>query len=903
MSNKSIRIRTNPGESKNIQLKVEQDFDFLEILSLKISQEEIYRSFCADYGVVVGRVTANNGFGVPNAKVSIFIPISSEDEKNDLLKEVYPFKTPIDKNSGGYRYNLLLTKSTCKLNKSVGTFPTKEEVLNNEIVLEVFEKYYKYTTRTNDSGDYMIFGVPLGQQTVHTDVDLSDIGMFSVRPYELISDGMPSKLFESSTQYKVSNDLDSLVQIKSQNKSIDVIPFWGDPEECELGITRVDFNTGVELIPKAIFMGSLFGEGANGSLNEKCKPHKNMGDHCNLKTSSGKIDILRLNEDINGNPINIEEFQVEGGDLIDDDGVFTFLLPMHTHRVVTDEFGNLVPSDDPEKGIPTKGRYRFKMNLTESPGAVGVRTGSLIFPSLGINYGGTTGTEQQLWTTNLGNYSTPDLDLDFHEMEWKQIYTISHMIKKYKWGYPRWSFIGLKGTNECENNPIPFNTAIQKFDILFWIMVFFLSLFVTILRFLIILSNLAFAIHFRVGFTILGTSYCIVGCKEIACFKPFAFIGFLIGCLELPCGDETYKLCFLCPEKACYCKQSSGCSGSCCHNWDGSCDFDSTCFGFAPVLPNESTCNSLNTLRKWECCVTYELAMERKVIRLSFFDAWLTGSAYLFGFNYRERGTKREFCGPGSTNSGGLNFQTSDPNNRCSNGNNCLVKYDVGLDEVVYCNKLQSTKIVNLGSIEVCEDVLYKIEKCIFDHNCLMDIFTLGPRQNKYVPTINNGSLLRVGTGGESGFDTIQRTDTQQPTTYKDPRVVFLYLLGTTSCNINGLFTSGRGCHSMELKDSSYQIIKEVSKIQNQVQTREFLTDPSDLNSAVDVFDTSQPFIIDFNEQVRYHPLSPDNISMNNNGNDRPNSYMVSNSPYFYFGLHQGRTALEKLRRDYFLFN
>ena len=90
--NKSIRIRTTPGEDRNIQIKVEQDFDVLEILSLKISQQDLYNTFCADYGVVVGRVIANQGFGVPNAKVSVFVPISSEDERNDLIRDLYPYK-------------------------------------------------------------------------------------------------------------------------------------------------------------------------------------------------------------------------------------------------------------------------------------------------------------------------------------------------------------------------------------------------------------------------------------------------------------------------------------------------------------------------------------------------------------------------------------------------------------------------------------------------------------------------------------------------------------------------------------------------------------------------------------------------------------------------------------------
>ena len=53
----NIRIRTNPGSKEtSVNVNVNQKFDFIEILSLKISQEEAYRRFCSDYGAVVGRV-------------------------------------------------------------------------------------------------------------------------------------------------------------------------------------------------------------------------------------------------------------------------------------------------------------------------------------------------------------------------------------------------------------------------------------------------------------------------------------------------------------------------------------------------------------------------------------------------------------------------------------------------------------------------------------------------------------------------------------------------------------------------------------------------------------------------------------------------------------------------------
>ena len=65
----SYRIRTTPGQDKNLVIQVDQDFEQLEILSLKIRQDDVYLRMCADYGVIAGRVFANNGYGLPNAKV------------------------------------------------------------------------------------------------------------------------------------------------------------------------------------------------------------------------------------------------------------------------------------------------------------------------------------------------------------------------------------------------------------------------------------------------------------------------------------------------------------------------------------------------------------------------------------------------------------------------------------------------------------------------------------------------------------------------------------------------------------------------------------------------------------------------------------------------------------------
>ena len=81
----SYRIRTELGIDKVVQVKLEQNFDTLELLSLYINPNDVYTRACADYGVVVGRVFCNNGFGIPNAKVSIFIALDNADFDDTVI--------------------------------------------------------------------------------------------------------------------------------------------------------------------------------------------------------------------------------------------------------------------------------------------------------------------------------------------------------------------------------------------------------------------------------------------------------------------------------------------------------------------------------------------------------------------------------------------------------------------------------------------------------------------------------------------------------------------------------------------------------------------------------------------------------------------------------------------------
>ena len=83
-TNKTYRIKANVGGefAENfiaLDTNLVQDYDTLDVLSIKIKSADTYRLHNSNYGVIVGRVLANNGFGIPNAKISVFIKSNSED--------------------------------------------------------------------------------------------------------------------------------------------------------------------------------------------------------------------------------------------------------------------------------------------------------------------------------------------------------------------------------------------------------------------------------------------------------------------------------------------------------------------------------------------------------------------------------------------------------------------------------------------------------------------------------------------------------------------------------------------------------------------------------------------------------------------------------------------------------
>lgn len=521
----TIRLKTQVGVDREINVQLDQDFEQLEILSLKVRSEDVYTRMCADYGVVVGRVVANGGYGVPNVRVSVFVPLSEDDANNEVISTLYPYTSLTDVNEDGYRYNLLPYDQQYTGHIPTGTFPTRTDVLTNPAIIEVYDKYYKFTVKTNGSGDYMIMGVPVGAHTLVMDCDLSNIGPFSQSPQDLIRMGRATAEQLDGVNFKSSTNLYSLPQIVNINQSVNVNPFWGQPEVCQINIARNDFDlrsVGINIQPSAIFMGSLVTGIDDEAVEKNCKPPRDMGNLCNLSVGPGEIISVRqtIFQDTQGRPILEQGALPQGGKVIDGDGTWVLDVPMNLNYVVTNEFGEQVFSQDPTVGIPTKGKYRFKVKYTQPTSfeTEEIRRGYFLVPNI-KEYGWMTADDDPAYIvdtndtnykkfigsyyfgTDWSGYTNQDDAIackdTFYEMDYNKVYTVSQHYDQYKKGFNRSKFVGIKEITDSscasENNKYPATDGVQSFDFFVFLLNIFLPINYYILLALIpILHILAF---------------------------------------------------------------------------------------------------------------------------------------------------------------------------------------------------------------------------------------------------------------------------------------------------------------------------------------------------------------------------------------------------------------------------
>lgn len=605
---RSYRIRTNISSDSVLNVNLKQDFDFLEILSLKLRQEDAYRLHSSNYGVIIGRVLANDAFGIPNAKVSVFI--ERDDSDSNEIESLYPYTEITSRDDDGRRYNLLPDYSDDDCYRVVGTFPNKRLILDDNTYMEVFDKYWKYTTVTNQAGDYIIFGVPTGSQELHVDIDLSDIGVLSQKPRDFEYKGYNLSMFDNPNQFKESTNLDGLAQLFSQNQSVFVYPFWGDADNGIAAITRSDIQIQYKFEPTCVFMGAIVSDNEGHSIGHKCSPDKDNGLNNQLVTGNGTIEMIR--KTVDG---LVEEYQIQGNQLIDEDGVWCYQIPMNLDYIGTDEYGNIVPTDNPSKGIPTRTQVRFRFSKTETEDEGFSRhTAKYLVPQNPI-FDDTKviptiampGTDVE----KMYVFGSATPDWCFRDLYWNNVYSVKNFIPRTQVASRAAShnYTGLKGSNLADDqNPIPFNKL--RIDMPF--MYIIVCLLFTIIMMIITMINGVICVV-NVVLEILAIVKKIIAIIPIVGRTIAKVIPSPIKCLRLEGGLTAGNTVYF---PGCVCKTY------------GDCPKDME--GCTKSTDNDDLLDN----------VQRSLALEHNIVKLDFYQDWLNGTLYMPLWHWRKRKKK-----------------------------------------------------------------------------------------------------------------------------------------------------------------------------------------------------------------------------------------------------------------------
>jgi hypothetical protein len=629
---KNYRIHTNIASDTILNVNMQQDYDFLEVLTMKLRQKDAYRLHSSNYGVIIGRVLANDAFGIPNAKISVFIERDTNDPVD--IENIYPYSEVTSKDKEGRRYNLLPDYSDDDCYRIVGTFPNKRLLLDNDIQIEIYEKYWKYTTVTNNAGDYMIFGVPSGSQQIHVDIDLSDIGILSQKPRDFEYKGYNITMFDNPNQFKESTNLDSLAQLFSQDKSVFVYPFWGDADNGIASITRCDVQIQYKFEPTCVFMGSIVSDNEGNTIGHKCAPDDDNGMNSQLIAGEGTIEMIRKTQDG-----LVEEYQIQGNQLIDSDGVWCYQIPMNLDFIGTDEYGNIVPTDNPNKGIPTRTQVRFRISKHDTGDeGFSVHTAKYLVPMNPIfseesSIDSSEGEEgvldgvqpviessgQDIEKMYIFGSNTPQSC--FRDLYWNNVYSVKNYIPKVQVAHrPYASHYGaLKGANLAEDkNPIPFNKLRVELPflyvivcIIFDIVIFIVSMINNLICLIdkLIIANINSIID-KIDDIISAISK-FFGGSEIDLTIPY------IACVEVGGGlsDDKYFL------PGCQCGEGQD--------------------AFTPENENATKGSD----EELDNLVVERLAEEFKIIKLDFYQDWINGCLYMPLWYWRKRKKKSYLFG------------------------------------------------------------------------------------------------------------------------------------------------------------------------------------------------------------------------------------------------------------------
>ena len=167
---------------------------------------------------------------------------------------------------------------------------------------------------------------------------------------------------------------------------------------------------------------------------------------------------------------------------------------MNLDYIITDEFGEQIISLDPSVGIPTKGKYRFRIKYqNEDQVNNDIIRADYLIPNIrehGWSSSSTDDVPSDLvrvksyafsldWDEYYDKYAAINCEDSFYQFSYNKVYTVASHIDRFKWGRNRIKHLGIKEINDdtcqSEHNPLPVVDAQRNGNLLIFLFNFLIT--------------------------------------------------------------------------------------------------------------------------------------------------------------------------------------------------------------------------------------------------------------------------------------------------------------------------------------------------------------------------------------------------------------------------------------------
>ena len=150
--------------------------------------------------------------------------------------------------------------------------------------------------------------------------------------------------------------------------------------------------------------------------------------------------------------------------------MWCYQIPMNLDYMMTDEYGNMVPTNDPEKGIPTRTSVRFRISMQDNEENLDFYYRSKVLVPHNPQYNENGVKEDYDY-----EFGSKTKEESFRDLFWNNVYTVKSYIprfqKKKVLGWKDKKFTGIKACNfNGNNNPMPYNNIRIKLPFMFTVM-------------------------------------------------------------------------------------------------------------------------------------------------------------------------------------------------------------------------------------------------------------------------------------------------------------------------------------------------------------------------------------------------------------------------------------------------